>query len=72
MKPRWEGQFCVVDMSLTKAPREEQNPKSSIDKGIGARHVSDTASGYVVDTASDNASTTQLEGLSSYIVDTRN
>ena len=61
-----------MDMSLTRALREKQSPKSSIDKGIGAGHVGDTASGCVVYTASDNASTTQLEGLSSYIVDTRN
>jgi hypothetical protein len=66
------GRFCVVDMSLTRALREEQSPKSSSDKGISAAQVGDTASGYVVYTASDNVSTTQLEGSSSYMVDARN
>jgi hypothetical protein len=31
-------------MSLTKVPREEQNLKISIDKGISAGHVAGTAS----------------------------
>jgi hypothetical protein len=38
------GQFCVVDMSLTRALREEARPKSISEKGISAGHVRDTAS----------------------------
>jgi hypothetical protein len=55
-----------------EGPTRGAKPKSSVDRGISAGHVCDTASGCVVYTASDNASTTQLEGPSSYIVDTRN
>jgi hypothetical protein len=39
------ARFCVVDMSLTKGPARGAKPKSSINKGISAGHVGDTASG---------------------------
>ena len=53
-----------MDMSLTWGSGRGSEPQSGIDKGIRA--------GCVVDTTSDNASTTQLKRPVSYVVDTPN